>query len=117
MDIRHLNYKITSSLDEIRKLAKNNLPTRRKNEKKIYLFVRDITHHIDYYIMAYDPFEDTIFSLVDPHFYNNVLELGEDYITELEDATLFYVLLDKNRRLSWRYYYNQILPFKFKDIK
>lgn len=82
------------------------------SEDNVVIYLQDVTTHIDYYILSWDPDFMDFFALVDPLCCSNVLDLETVPLCTLENSVLFYRIYPKNKQIHWKKIYKRILPLK-----
>ena len=78
----------------------------------VVIYIQDVSAHIDYYILDWNPDFMEFFALVDPVQYDNVLDLESVPLDYLEDSTLIITVYSEKAPVHWKKIYNQLLPFK-----
>ena len=110
--------KRTDNIQTIRKLLKQFVPAVNPVDDSdcgadnVIMYIQDVTAHIDYYILNWDPAFDEFFALTDPLHYDNVLDLESVPVCCLEGNTLFYKVYPLGRQIHWKDKYRQLLKLK-----
>lgn len=110
--------KRTENIQIIRRLLKQFVPVVHPADDSVcgagnvVIYIQDITDHIDYYILDWDPAFDEFFALTDPLGYDNVLDLESVPLCCLKEHTLFYKVYPQNRQIHWKKKYRQLLELK-----
>lgn len=110
--------KRTENIQTVRNLLKRYVPVfipaadSDCGADNVVIYIQDVTDHIDYYILNWNPLSDDFFALTDPLHYDNVLDLENIPLCCLEGNTLFYKVYAENRQIYWKKKYRQLLPLK-----
>lgn len=78
----------------------------------VVLYIQNVTAHIDYYVLDWNPAWKEFFALVDPLHFDNVLDLEYVPVSELEDSTLFCEVYSGKKQIHWKKKYKHLLPLK-----
>ena len=95
------------------KLIKKYVPLTKDSDHRIHLYLYDYTDNIDYYILNENLDESgTVFALVDPLEYDNVLEFDEVYFNNLEEHKIYCKVYSRGHCPKWQTIRNHLLPLK-----
>lgn len=104
--------KYTQNIRTVLRLLNQYVPDSDSSAGNVMLYIQDVSAHIDYYILNWNPSLKEFFALVDPLYFDNVLDLEYVPVSTLEDSTLFYEVCYGKKQVHWKKKYNQLLPLK-----
>ena len=104
--------KRTQDIRTVLRLLNQYVPDSDSSAGNVVLYIQDVSAHIDYYILDWNPALKEFFALVDPMHYDNVLDLETVPVSVLEDSTLFYEVYSGKKQIHWKKKYKQLLPLK-----
>lgn len=104
--------KRTQDIRTVLRLLDQYVPDSDSSAGNVMLYIQNVTAHIDYYVIDWNPALKEFFALVDPLHYDNVLDLESVPVSTLEHNTLFYTVYSGKKQIHWRKKHKQLLPLK-----
>lgn len=104
--------KRTQNIRTVLRLLNQYVPDSDSSAGNVILYIQDVSAHIDYYILNWNPSLKEFFALVDPLHFDNVLDLEYVPVSVLEDSTLFYEVCSGKKQVHWKKKFKQLLPLK-----
>lgn len=67
----------------------------------VFMYLQDLTHMIDFYILGYDPKCDTILALVDPLFDSTYCMVEEAALSSFVDHHVYFKVYKRSQRIHY----------------